>query len=50
MTPLKESFGSKFDSLMQRMNYNETNGILIGPEVSRIFSEIILQAVDAEVS
>lgn len=50
MTPLKESFGSKFDSLMQRINYNETNGILIGPEVSRIFAEIILQAVDTEVS
>lgn len=48
--PLKESFGSKFDSLMQRVNYNETNGILIGPEVSRIFAEIILQAVDTEVS
>lgn len=50
MNPLKESFGGKFDSLMQRVNYKETNGIIIGPEVSRIFSEIILQAVDAEVS
>ncbi|MFG0268798.1 antiviral reverse transcriptase Drt3b [Pseudomonas sp. zjy_14] len=49
MSPLKESFASKFDSLMQRMNYNETNGILIGPEVSRIFAEIILQSVDSEV-
>lgn len=50
MKPLKESFGSKFDSLMQRVNYNETNGILIGPEVSRLFAEIILQAIDAEVA
>ncbi|HEY1026252.1 MAG TPA: antiviral reverse transcriptase Drt3b [Pseudomonas sp.] len=49
MGPLKESFGSKFDSLMQRVNYNETNGILIGPEVSRVFAEIILQSVDVEV-
>ncbi|MGZ9741121.1 antiviral reverse transcriptase Drt3b [Pseudomonas sp. GNP012] len=49
MTPLKGSFASKFDSLMQRLNYNETNGILIGPEVSRIFAEIILQSVDSEV-
>lgn len=49
MAPLKESFGSKFDSLMQRVNYNETNGILIGPEVSRVFAEIILQSVDSEV-
>lgn len=50
MTPLKESFAGRFDSLMQRVNYNETNGILIGPEVSRIFAEIILQAVDTEVA
>ncbi|WP_454841534.1 antiviral reverse transcriptase Drt3b [Pseudomonas hormoni] len=50
MTPLKSSFAGKFDSLMQRVNYNETNGILIGPEVSRIFAEIILQSVDIEVS
>lgn len=43
------AFPGKFDALMQRINYNETNGILIGPEVSRIFAEIILQAVDNEV-
>ena len=34
---------------MQRLNYNETNGIVIGPEFSRIFAEIILQRVDKEV-
>ncbi|WOD19415.1 antiviral reverse transcriptase Drt3b [Paraburkholderia kirstenboschensis] len=34
---------------MQRSNYNETNGIVIGPEISRIFAEIILQSVDAAV-
>lgn len=46
------SFESAFDKLMQRCNYNETNGIVVGPEFSRIFAEIILQdiddAVDAE--
>jgi hypothetical protein len=31
---------------MQRSNYNETNGIVVGPEFSRIFAEIILQDVD----
>lgn len=46
---LKDAFPGKFDALMQRVNYNETNGILIGPEVSRIFAEIILQAVDSDV-
>lgn len=40
------SFEGEFDSLMQKANYNETNGIVIGPEASRIFAEIILQDVD----
>lgn len=39
-------FDGKFDSLMQLTNYRETNGIIIGPEVSRIFAEIILQKID----
>lgn len=43
------SFPKQFDDLMQNMNYKETNGILIGPEISRIFSEIIFQAVDHSV-
>lgn len=40
------SFESNFDSLMQRSNYNETNGIVVGPEFSRVFAEIILQDID----
>jgi hypothetical protein len=43
---LKNNFANEFDSLMQKQNYNETNGILIGPEVSRVFAEMILQRVD----
>lgn len=39
-------FADDFDYLMQKQNYNETNGILIGPELSRIFAELILQKVD----
>lgn len=31
---------------MQYLNYNETNGIVIGPEFSRIFAETILQHID----
>lgn len=31
----KDSFGGKFDRVMQQMNYNETNGIVIGPEFSK---------------
>lgn len=41
-----ELFENKLDSIMQHCNYNETNGIIVGPEVSRIFAEIILQRVD----
>lgn len=42
-------FVNEFDLLMQKMNYNETNGIVIGPEFSRIFSEIILQKIDLNI-
>jgi len=45
----KRSFGGQFDFLMQSMNYRETNGICIGPEVSRIFAETIFQRIDANV-
>ncbi|MCT4141473.1 RNA-directed DNA polymerase [Elizabethkingia anophelis] len=41
-----ETFGGKFDKLMQTLNANETNGIVIGPEFSRIFAELILQQID----
>ena len=43
------SFEADFDKLMRRANYNETNGILVGPEISRIFAEILLQKVDLEI-
>lgn len=50
----KDTFGGKFDGsvgafwdrMMQEMNYNETNGIVIGPECSRIFAEVIMQHID----
>ena len=44
-----KTFAGEFDKLMQEVNHNETNGILIGPEFSRIFAELILQAVDVVV-
>ncbi len=44
----KIAFENKLDTLMQHGNYNETNGIIVGPEVSRIFAEIILQRVDLD--
>lgn len=40
------AFECQFDKIMQKSNYNETNGIPIGAEVSRIFAEIIMQSID----
>lgn len=45
--PNDGTFGLVWDNLMQKMNYNETNGIVIGPEFSRIFAEVIFQYVDS---
>lgn len=41
-------FGHEFDRIMQKSNWNETNGIVVGPELSRIFAEIIFQRIDAD--
>lgn len=43
------SFERSFDKLLQNANHGETAGILIGPEVSRIFAEIILQRIDLDI-
>jgi len=45
----KKNFSGIFDVFIQNSNYGETNGILIGPEFSRIFAEIILQRIDKTV-
>ncbi len=39
----------QFDRLMQNLNHGETSGIIIGPEISRIFAEIIFQRIDVTV-
>lgn len=48
LTHSKQTFGGRFDALLQNMNNGETNGIVIGPEFSRIFAELVLQNVDNE--
>ncbi len=45
----KNQFCNEFDQLIQRSNNNETNGIPIGSEISRVFAEIIFQAIDCNV-
>lgn len=42
-------FEDDFDKLMRDANWGETSGVLIGPEVSRIFCEIILQGADVRI-
>ncbi len=42
-------FCQKFDTLIQRSNNNETNGVPVGSEVSRVFAEIILQDADIKI-
>lgn len=44
----RATFPGRFDTLMQRLNYDQTNGIIIGPEFSRIFAEVILQTIDCQ--
>lgn len=44
-----QAFEGVFDNLMQSANHGETAGIIIGPEASRIFAEIILQRIDLDI-
>lgn len=43
------SFKKMCDKICQTINYNETNGIIVGPEFSRIISEILLTRIDLEI-
>ncbi|KTB68139.1 hypothetical protein AO066_00860 [Pseudomonas fluorescens] len=46
---VKNTFGSVFNRLMKTANHNDSSGIVIGPEVSRIFAEIIFQKIDSDI-
>lgn len=41
---------NKIDNSVQKLNYNETHGIMIGPHTSNLLSEIILTSVDYNLS
>ena len=45
----QETFEAVLDAIMRNSNWGETHGIPIGSEFSRIFAEIILQAIDRAV-
>lgn len=49
VTENDRTFSGSFDRLMQKLNYNETNGIVIGPEFSRIFAEILFQQIEFKI-
>lgn len=38
------------DKICQTINYNETNGIIVGPEFSRVISEILLTRTDLQIA
>lgn len=43
------NFANEFDKHIRYGNYDETHGIPIGPEISRVFAEIILQRIDVNI-
>lgn len=43
------NFAKEIDNVCQLINYNETNGLIIGPEFSRIMAEILLSRIDRSI-
>lgn len=43
------SFASATDKLLQKSNNNETNGIILGPELNRIISDLLLTTIDVDI-
>lgn len=46
---VSSTFAQQFDEVIRHGNHNETHGIPIGPEFSRIFAEVLFQAIDSRV-
>ncbi|EGJ5954460.1 RNA-directed DNA polymerase, partial [Escherichia coli] len=44
-----KQFSEELDKVIQRSNNNETNGIPIGAEFSRVFAELIFQSIDRNI-
>lgn len=45
----QKSFESEFSNLISSINLGRTHGIVIGPEFSRIYAEILLQKLDKKI-
>lgn len=46
---VSSAFGNATDVICQRINFNETNGIVVGPEFSRIMAELLMTRIDIKV-
>ncbi|TFL15343.1 RNA-directed DNA polymerase [Pusillimonas caeni] len=46
---VSSTFAQEFDGVIRHGNHSETNGIPIGPEMSRVFAEILFQEIDRRV-
>ena len=42
----KYTFPNASDSISQRINFNETHGLVVGPEFSRVIAELLLTRID----
>lgn len=45
----KRTFANATDKVAQKLNFNETNGLVVGPEFSRVLAEILLTYIDNNV-
>lgn len=43
------NFENEFERTMNEINYGDNHGIVVGPEFSRIFAEIVLQSIDVDI-
>lgn len=43
---MKKAFPNASDIISQKINFNETHGLVIGPEFSRVIAELLLTRVD----
>lgn len=46
---VRESFPTSTDKIAQKINFNETHGLVVGPEFSRVLAEILLTRVDIDI-
>ena len=48
-TGVDDTFESRFDQWIRYANHGETSGIIVGPEMARVFAECIFQEIDCQI-